>query len=210
MNKQPEITEQTRRNILEAFWSLYQTRGMTGVTVKEIAAKSGYNRGTFYEYFRDASDCLAAIEDECRPRVSDLPSSGGTDNSLENRVESLLEDYNKHFRYWRVLLGERGDPSFRRRLIEGIKGSILASPVFKNLNAKEAREFDLQLEYILSGMIGLLVYCVHGKKGPDREDIAAILKIMEGSHAQRLRELVGRGQAGLETKKHEALKPLGK
>jgi hypothetical protein len=33
MNKQPEITEQTRANLLKAFWSLYTEKRIDQITV---------------------------------------------------------------------------------------------------------------------------------------------------------------------------------
>jgi hypothetical protein len=38
LNKQPELTEQTRANLLEAFWSPYAVRRIDQITVKENAA----------------------------------------------------------------------------------------------------------------------------------------------------------------------------
>ena len=51
MKKQPQVTAITRQNIADAFWELYKTKPMEQITVKDVIAKAGYNRGTFYEYF---------------------------------------------------------------------------------------------------------------------------------------------------------------
>ena len=53
MKKQPQITAQTKQNLIEAFWSLYCEQRIEKITVKDITNKAGYNRGTFYEYFTD-------------------------------------------------------------------------------------------------------------------------------------------------------------
>jgi len=62
MKKQPELTAQTKENLIEAFWQIYCEKGLGKITVKEITAKAGYNRSTFYEYFTDVYDVLDQIE----------------------------------------------------------------------------------------------------------------------------------------------------
>jgi len=64
MNKQPEITEQTRKNIIMAFCKLYEEKPIEKISVKEIIALAGYNRSTFYEYFTDIYALLKFIEDD--------------------------------------------------------------------------------------------------------------------------------------------------
>ena len=51
MKKQPELTAQTKENLMEAFWQIYCEKRIEKVTVKEITAKAGYNRSTFYRVF---------------------------------------------------------------------------------------------------------------------------------------------------------------
>ena len=53
MNKRPELTEQTKRNLRTAFWSLYAQKPLEKISVREITALAGYNRGTFYLYYQD-------------------------------------------------------------------------------------------------------------------------------------------------------------
>ena len=61
MKKQPEITVQTKQNLTDAFWQIYCTKRIDKITVRDITTKAGYNRGTFYEYFRDVYDVLEQI-----------------------------------------------------------------------------------------------------------------------------------------------------
>jgi len=56
MNKHPEITAQTRENLMQAFWSLYRQKKIDTISIKEITATAGYHRSTFYEYFVDIYD----------------------------------------------------------------------------------------------------------------------------------------------------------
>jgi AcrR family transcriptional regulator len=53
MNKQPQITDQTRKNFVDAFISLNNRKPIEKITVKEITSITGNNRSTFYRYFPD-------------------------------------------------------------------------------------------------------------------------------------------------------------
>ena len=73
MKKQPELTAQTKENLMEAFWQIYCEKRIEKITVKEITMKAGYNRSTFYEYFTDVYDVLEQIENSLIPSPQDLP-----------------------------------------------------------------------------------------------------------------------------------------
>ncbi len=189
MTKQPRMTERTRRNLLDAFWLLYEKNGIERVTVREVAAKAGYNRGTFYEYFRDVYDCLEQIEAECIPSVEELPPILERPGASPEFVESFIAMYSERLERLDVLLGERGDPSFRRRLIDGVKASILATLPGHGLSAAEARQFDYLLEFELSGLLGVLWRYFHTRpRGRPEEIVAIVHRIKAGDPARRLQE----------------------
>ena len=80
MNKQPEVTAQTKQNLIDAFWSLYCEKRIEKITVKEITQMAGYNRGTFYEYFTDVYDVLDQIELSLVPTLNELPPTTKLDH----------------------------------------------------------------------------------------------------------------------------------
>lgn len=53
VNKQPEVTELTKTKLRRAFWSLYEHEPIEKISIKQITDIAGYNRGTFYLYFKD-------------------------------------------------------------------------------------------------------------------------------------------------------------
>lgn len=65
--KQPEVTAETKQNIMEAYWELYTSDVQGRITVKMITDRAGYNRGTFYAHFLDMEDLQSQIEDELLP-----------------------------------------------------------------------------------------------------------------------------------------------
>ncbi len=186
MKRQPAITEQTRSNLLEAFWSLYAEKRIDQITVKEIAARAGYNRGTFYEYFSDVRQCLDLVETRSLPRLDELPPMPGDPTSSPDFVESFIALYRDKFKYYDVLLGDKGDPSFQRKLIDSIKAAIVG--IGRPPTAMGAMELDYALEYILSGMIGILRYYFHcTPKGSQAEMLAIVYRLMSGDMMLQIR-----------------------
>ena len=110
MNKQPEITEQTRKNIIMAFCRLYEEKPIEKISVKDVIALARYNRSTFSEYCSDIYALLKFIEDD----VIDYIKAG-----LNNKVKSqtdLLTLFAAKEDYLKVLLGTYGYIHFQDRL----------------------------------------------------------------------------------------------
>ena len=57
-----------RSDIIEAFKLLYARQGMSGVSARALAEKSGYSRSTLYRHFPSIYDVLREVEDEATPR----------------------------------------------------------------------------------------------------------------------------------------------
>ncbi len=156
MKKQPHITAQTRENLVDAFWSLYCEQRIEKITVKDIANKAGYNRGTFYEYFTDVYDVLDYIENSLIPTLDELPPVSIQTGSLGMPLDSFMELYQQNNKYFSVLLGDKGDPSFASKLKNSIKPTLVN--VFADKPNINQMELDYIIEYTLSAMIGIMSY----------------------------------------------------
>ena len=153
MKKQPHITEQTKTCLRDAFWQLYSEKPIEKITIKEITELAGYNRGTFYLYYKDVYDILSQIEqdilDNIRLAVDVIQQKDPEDftNNLSIFVE-LMQTYSK---YSTVLLGDNGDPLFTTQLKE------LIWPLIQRffLPLKELNEYHMSLlsEFYLSGIL---------------------------------------------------------
>lgn len=178
MNRQPEITAQTRQNLIDAFWSLYCEKRIEKITVKEITVKAGYNRGTFYEYFVDVYDVLDQIENALIPRqMNELPPASIDLNGIGLPLDLFLKLYEENGKFYSVLLGDKGDPAFASRLKEAVK-PLLLSELSKQSNLPEI-ELDYILEFMLSSMIGILSYWFKkGKSLPPEKLLGLIYDLM--------------------------------
>jgi hypothetical protein len=89
-----------------------------------------------------------------------------------------------------VLLGENGNPGFQRKLIDGIKSAIVGAA--QPRGKRERAELDFSLEYVHSGMIGIIRYYYHSRpSGSEAEKMALLYKKMSGDMLHRLRHYLG-------------------
>lgn len=173
MNKQPEVTAQTKQNLIDAFWSLYCEKRIEKITVKDIAQRAGYNRGTFYEYFTDVYDVLEQIEQSLIPDLDELPPTIKQTHGSDMPFNMFLKLYEQNSKYYSVLLGDNGDPAFSSKMKNSIKPLIM-----KAVREKADRsdiELDFVLEYILSAMIGIVSYWFRTNKVLPAEDLIELM-----------------------------------
>lgn len=173
MNKQPEITAQTKQNLIDAFWSLYCEKRIEKITVKEITQKAGYNRGTFYEYFIDVYDVLEQIEQSLIPALDELPPITVSNLNMGMPLDMFLKLYEQKGKYYSVLLGDNGDPAFASKLKNTIKPALKHS--FSENHNLDPTELDFVLEYVLSSMIGIMSYWYRQDKVLPAEDLVALI-----------------------------------
>ncbi|MHC1787755.1 MAG: TetR/AcrR family transcriptional regulator [Christensenellales bacterium] len=116
MVKYREISAQTRQNLMNAFWQIYREKRIEKITVREITAKAGYNRGTFYEYFIDVYDVLEQIEQSLVPSIADMPPIFPTTAEEDSPIDFFIDFYEIGNEYYTVLLGDNGTRPLPPRL----------------------------------------------------------------------------------------------
>jgi predicted DNA-binding transcriptional regulator AlpA len=157
VKKHAERTAQTRANLMEAFWQIYCEKRLEQITVKEIAARAGYNRSTFYQYFNDASSVLGQIENSLLPTPETLPPiSLGEGTTAPLPMDLFIQMYEKNRKYYVVLFGDKGDPLFQSKIKNTVK-EMIKNILGRNVVA-DSFELDYALEFMLSAMIGVLSY----------------------------------------------------
>lgn len=145
MNKQPEITAQTKKNLTDAYFSLKQNGKKA--TVGQVAELAGYNRCTFYRYFTDTEDLRLQAEAELCSEFKNAALNQISKKSLTELVSGFACIYEKHGKYLETLLGEYGDPNFSKM----IKAQIypFAKQIFKGKDAVT----DIKIEFALSAVL---------------------------------------------------------
>lgn len=177
-----EAVAVTRQNIMDAFWELYCEKRIEKITVKEIMEKAGYNRGTFYKYFLDIYDVLDQIENSLLPELSEMPPLVMENNSDILPIDSFIKLYSSSRKYYTVLLGDHGDPSFAGKIKNGIKAKIIEQ---LGIEIKAIPEIDYTLEYMLSAMIGILTYWFLNEENMDKESLIRLIYSLMNSEGIR-------------------------
>jgi len=195
MNKQPALKAQTRQNLIDAFWALYEQKRIEKITVKEIAQKAGYNRGTFYEYFVDVYDLLEQIEQALIPTAESLPPVRLAGQDMGMPLDAFLRLYEQNRKYYAVLLGDNGDPAFAGKLKEATKPIIRQA--FTGKSAEDDEKLEYMLEYVLSAMIGTMSFWIRREKPMASADLVHVLKDLTENGAKAMLERQAGTDSGL-------------
>lgn len=125
-NRDDERYRKAESAIVGAFEALLADDGFAAITVKNLIARAGVNRSTFYSHYADKSDLIDHVENqllnELAALVDQAPVSehagAGTEptgpvRAYFTRVAGFLEANGVLFG---LLLGERGRPEFALKL----------------------------------------------------------------------------------------------
>lgn len=141
---------------------LMKDRTLHKITIKDICENADINRSTFYAYYADQYDLLQQIEDEIfdetQKNLQYTSTSLGPDQTIL-MLEGMMNFILKNAEVCKLLLGERGDFEFQKKLM----GSILEHCL--NIMANEKKWDQKTKEYIylfmVSGSMGLIQNWMH-------------------------------------------------
>lgn len=176
MNKQPEVTKATREKLMNAFWEIFSQNGLSKTTVGAITRLAGYNRGTFYQYFKDVYDLLEQLQNEI---VEDIEKTL-TDKILNNPPQtmtdfshvcaSVMAPYTDKI----CILSRDNKSSFTSKFKEKFRDHIpVILDVFKNND-----DFEFILSYIVSSLLGLINYWYESNKEMSTEKFINMVHIL--------------------------------
>ena len=110
-----------RRRILEAAERLFKDRGVTGVSMDDVAAEAGVGKGTLYRRFGDRAGLGIAVLDERERELQDAilrgPPPLGPGAPSRKRLKAFVRAYLDYA--WRnldlLVVAETGSPGARYR-----------------------------------------------------------------------------------------------
>lgn len=152
-------TRFTKQLIRQAFIHLLQQKPLRSITVKELCALAGINRGTFYSHYLDLYDLLEKIEEEMlrdfQKALEPLLSSQAGELDPVHITAGIYQCLKDNADICTVTLGEFGDKGFALRLVNLGRERCMESysKYFKNASPWQIQQF---YAFVSAGHIGLL------------------------------------------------------
>lgn len=152
MAKQSETSAATKKAFVDAFCMLYGNKSIEKITVQELTRKAGYNRCTFYQYFKDAYDLLNYIEDETLARFKKAVDANLNRVDFSDLfIKSFSNITEETENYTEMLLCNQNGAKFAERAKAAIMKVIMDH--FKISEDDEKAVY--LLEYYLAGVISV-------------------------------------------------------
>ena len=188
MKKQPELTAITKQNIKNVFWDIFKEKPIERITVKEICQISGYNRSTFYVYFKDVYDVLNTIENDLLEELHNILNENPVELFSSNHfVVKMTEIYNTKGEQLYYLFKSDSGSNFISKYKELIK-SILFVDDF--IDKDKELKFQLLFEFMISAIISAISFWYPRKEiMQTSEFIEYIHDIAENGPIKKMNEL---------------------
>lgn len=171
MRKQPQITEATRKTFITAFMELYEEKPVEKITIQELSSKAGYNRSTFYQYFKDIYDLLEYIEEDLLKYIKvNIGKKIGIASLDESFLQVFISMYQEKDLYLRVLFGSHNSARFIYRL----KNELIV--IFsEKVNIQTDSKVYL-LDFYLSGILAVISRWFISQKDMSLEKFALLMR----------------------------------
>lgn len=162
----------TKKVLRESLIDLLQAHPISRITVTDICTKADLNRGTFYNYYSDAYDLLAQIENSFYNNLSNQLERFKTDGISGTLLTELLSTIEQNRDLCNVLFNINADKTFLNRLLELMKTHTFAYWEEHNVNNLNESQMDLLYSYFSNGAIGILCRWIAGDWDVSKEYLA--------------------------------------
>lgn len=175
-SKTDRRVRRTKALLMDALFSLLETKNYKDITVKELCDAADISRGTFYLHYKDIYDMVEQIERDILSQFEELISKHAP-ASLNANPNPLIYDI---FRFtmdnkaaYNALLGPNGDISFLLK-IKNLFRERLIKLYASALPSSDFAQFDYLYHFTASGIIGLLEHWLRSENPESPEKMAAL------------------------------------
>lgn len=184
----------TAEALKEAFWKLYSEKDIDKIKICEITDVAGFNRGVFYSYYKNIYEIYNIIERDTMQKIKELSmlmQSFIMDSSSSDKLALIIDIYNKHEKYLKVLFTKDDNPRFMVRMKKMLKENLLNE--YKKKNSVVHKTTGYYIEFYVSGMLSLLIYwCINSEK-LSIDEFAELLKtLVKTEPVNMLKQIYGR------------------
>ncbi|MDC3418044.1 TetR/AcrR family transcriptional regulator [Aquibacillus salsiterrae] len=154
----------TRYMLKNALIELLQEVDVKKITVNRLAQRATINRVTFYHHYHDISDMLEKLADEMIDEISEVlgePAAAPESNHEQNleMLEKFLCHVAENAKFYQTILGSRGIPIFKDRLVTFLTRWMVMRIDSKGSNSfiqKAEIQKDILLWYDSAAIIGTI------------------------------------------------------
>ena len=179
----------TKMVIKESFIALLERKDISQITIKEICENADVNRATFYAHYTDQYDLMRKIQDELFDNVGMYLSDYTHDEvpavPVDN-VERIFEYIKENARLCKLLLSERGDIHFQKRVMTLVYEKSISELVKNGAISKE--DADYVYAFTLTGCIGAIQKWLNDDMKKSRRFMAEMLVKLTNGLPELLRK----------------------
>jgi AcrR family transcriptional regulator len=146
----------TRKILQQAFLDLTVEKGFAALTVRDITERAMVNRSTFYRHYLDKYDLLEQYMHELYEMTGESETE---DQDAPAGPLNLLRHIQQFADFYRVMLGEKGDPYFVERFRQNTQKRFHAMFAHAVAQAEPgALPLDLKIDCIAYAGVGAIVW----------------------------------------------------
>ncbi|MBQ3087290.1 MAG: TetR/AcrR family transcriptional regulator [Clostridia bacterium] len=162
----------TKMVLRESLIELLKEKPINRITVTDICQHADLNRGTFYNYYCDAYDLLAQIEEELYSALYETTVRFETDGITGELLEKLLAVIEENRDLCHVLFNINSDKTFLNKLLELTKEFAFRYWAEHNVNNLSQTQLNLLYSFFANGAVGLLCNWIAGEHDVTKEYLA--------------------------------------
>lgn len=146
----------TKMVLEESLITLMEKKDISKITIKEICEKADINRSTFYAHYRDQYDLLRKIENKFLAAIQAYLENFDKKYTEDILLitEKIFQYIRKNARICRLLLSERGDFTFQKKIMKLVYDLIISEITGNNKITKEDAEYVYS--FTVSGCVGFV------------------------------------------------------
>jgi len=172
----------TKMVLEDSFIKLLEKKDITKISIKEICENADINRATFYAHYSDQNDLLRKIEDKLLDNINahlaELDQKN-TEVSSVQIAEKIFEYVQENARLCRLLLSERGDFTFQKKIMMLVYDKIITE--ITNNNKITVEDAEYVYSFTISGCVGFVQKWLNdGMKKPPRYMAETVIKLTMG------------------------------
>lgn len=162
--------------------SLIQEKGFEAVSVQDIIDRANVGRATFYAHFDNKEDLLVSRLDEFRASLKErqrqaLARVTGADERSFAFSHEVFVHANEHRDVFRAMVGKRSGAViqrlFQKMLVELVREDVKATGP---RSASGAAPTEAVVQFVASGLFGLLMWWIDGQMRLPVEDVNALFR----------------------------------